>query len=186
LVASALCRAGQRHYHARLRSLHHARARPARPSLLLNATAYVHCSPAATSGPSCAPAQPRFPCHRNATRTSALLCFGRERAGPALHVACRHGGSAPLTSPWLFVRWTTVCPSSPRVALALCTLSDAARCVAVPLLRRLAAMPYWLAPGATPYCFPMAVHVSNCSDDHRRSEPCRAMISLVSTVSLPP
>jgi len=186
--ASALCRAGQSHCRARLRSLHHARARPARPGHLLVAACLCAlprcCSPAATSGPSCAPARPRFPGHQNATRTSALLCFGRERAGPALHVACRHGGSAPLTSSWLFVRWTTVCPPSPRVALALWTLSDAARCVAVSLIRRLAATPCWLAPGATPYGFPMAVQVSNCFGDHRRSEPCRARISPVSTVSL--
>jgi len=144
------------------------------------------CSPAAMSGSPCAPALATFPCHRDTTRTSCS------------------------TLPWPRARWAraTRRPSPRRfyavdIALAACALDDSLPAVTsrrtravylvgcCPLrrrimIRRLAATPCWLAPGATPYCFPMAMQVSNCFGDHHRTKPCRAWFSPVSTVPLSP
>ena len=93
----------------------------------------------------------------------------------SLHAARRHVGSAPVD---IALAARELDDSLPRrhlgVTITLCPLSDAARCVAVPLPHRLAATPCWLAPGATSCCSPMVVHASNCIDIHCRFEPSHA------------
>ena len=142
--------------------------------------------PAYALCPTAARLPPRFPCRRDATRTScsALLWPGARRSRAARRL-----------SPWQFC--------AVDIALVVCALDDGLPAVTSRrtrtvdlvgccllrrriVIRRLAATPCWLAPRATPYCFPMVVRVSNCFGDHRRTEPCRAWFSPVSTVPLPP